>query len=215
MLGPRLRQLRKDKSLTLQQVAQRLGVTRACVSKWETGASKPDLGRLEELGAVFGLSASELVRDANSPGPHPTSALYPVVTLSNGVPIQALREASQWRHPSPRVLSEGAFYVALDGYMVAHYGLSSLPRDALLLVDPGAQARSGDLVLADTQAMGYQVLAAQDVGGGRLEYISLGIKLAHLGPISDASLVGVVLESVSTLNLRGFALRHSYRAAFA
>lgn len=60
MLGQRLRQLRKEKSFTLQQVADALGVTRACVSKWETGCSQPDLGIIDAIGAVFGLTASEL-----------------------------------------------------------------------------------------------------------------------------------------------------------
>jgi hypothetical protein len=141
-------------------------------------------------------------------------ASYPVVSLTNGVPIQALREASQWRHPSLRPLPADAFFVALGGYMVAHFGLSDVPRDALLLVDPAATPLGGDLVLADSPSMGYQILAAQDTGG-QLELVSLGIKLAHLGPISDAVLIGVVLESVSILNLRGFALRKSPQLLFA
>ena len=53
MLSQRLRQLRKDKSLTLQQVADRLGVTRASVSKWETGQSHPDFKRLDGQRAQF------------------------------------------------------------------------------------------------------------------------------------------------------------------
>ena len=214
MLGHRLRQLRKDNSLTLQQVAQQLGVTRACVSKWETGASKPDLVRLEQLASVLGVSASEIVRSSSNTPTRHDGASYPVVSLTNGVPIQALREASQWRHPSLRPLPADAFFVALGGYMVAHFGLSDVPRDALLLVDPAATPLGGDLVLADSPSMGYQVLAAQDTGG-QLELVSLGIKLAHLGPISDAVSIGVVLESVSILNLRGFALRKSPQLLFA
>jgi transcriptional regulator with XRE-family HTH domain len=205
MLAQRLRQLRKDKSLTLQQVAQQLGVTRACVSKWETGTSKPDLARLEELANLLGLSLSDLLRSASSTEPLQSCRTYPVVSLSNGVPIQALREASQWRHPSPRRLPDDAFFVALGGYMVAHFGLSDVPRDALLLVDPCAKAQAGDLVLVNSKSMGYQVLAARE-HGGLLEYVSLGIKLAHVGAFSDASVAGVVLEAVSTLNLRSYAL---------
>lgn len=217
MLGQRIRQLRREKSLTLQQVAQVLGVTRACVSKWETGASQPDLTRIGELAAVLGLSTGELVSapaEANAHDSKATSKGYPVVSLSHGAPLKDLLSKCAWYHPSPHTLSESAFFVALSGYMVAHFGLTGVPRDALLLVEPAAQAHSGDLVLAHSKALGYQVLAARD-NGGQLEHVSLGIKLAHLGPVSDATIIGVVLESVSTQDLRGFALRLSPQLLFA
>lgn len=218
MLGQRLRQLRKEKSLTLQQVADELGVTRACVSKWETGTSSPDLNRLVSLANVFGLAARDLLGDsphADAPHAHRVSD-YPVVTLEHGTPIAALldRHRTGRRYPSPHHLSQDAFYVALGGYMVAHYGLNGVPRDALLLVDPHAQPHSGDLVLAHTKSLGYQVLAVRD-GPSQLEFLSLGIKLAHLGPISDVTVHGVIVEAVSTQSLRGFALHHAPQLLFA
>jgi transcriptional regulator with XRE-family HTH domain len=221
MLGQRIRQLRREKSLTLQQVAQSLGVTRACVSKWETGASQPDLTRLGELAAVLGLSTSELVStpsdDIGRGSKYELSApptCYPVVSLSHGTPLKDLISQSTWHHPSPRTLSAGAFFVALSDYMVAHFGLTGVPREALLLVEPAAQAHSGDLVLTHSKTLGYQVLAARE-NGGQLEHVSLGIKLSHLGPISDATVIGVVLESIDTQDLRGFALRLSPQLLFA
>jgi transcriptional regulator with XRE-family HTH domain len=216
MLGQRLRQLRKEKSLTLQQVADALGVTRACVSKWETGTSSPDLNRLESLANVFGLSARDLLD--NSPGtaaPHQVSD-YPVLTLEHGAPMAALldRNKARRRYPSPHPLSADAFFVALGGYMVAHFGLEGVPREALLLVEPQAHPHSGDLVLAHTKSLGYQVLAVRD-GPTKQEYLSLGIKLAHLGPIDDATIYGVVIEAVNTQNLRGYALHQSPKLLFA
>lgn len=213
MLAQRLRQLRKEKSLTLQQVAKELGVTRACVSKWETGASQPDISRLAELAAVYKLSTSDLLTEG-SPTPPVAPPSYPVITLANGEPIEALLRGTRRRFSSDNALSPRAFFVALGDYMVAHFGLSGVPREALLLVEPEAQAHSGDLVLVNSKALGYQVLAARD-NGGQLELISLGIKLAHLGPIPDAQVIGVVLEAVSSQALRGFALRHSPQMLFA
>ena len=215
MLGQRIRQLRREKSLTLQQVAQVLGVTRACVSKWETGASQPDLTRLGELAAVLGLSTGELVSEPSEGNAHAsehdskaTSKCYPVVSLSHGAPLKDLLSKCTWHHPSTHTLSESAFFVALSGYMVAHFGLTGVPRDTLLLVEPAAQAHSGDLVLAQTKQLGYQVLAVRD-GPTRLQYLSLGIKLVHLGPLEDVTVHGVVIEAVSAINLRGYALRQS------
>lgn len=214
MLGLRLRQLRKEKSLTLQLVAQELGVTRACVSKWETGVSKPDLDRLGALATVLGVSASDLFSASAPPGSSSTLSGYPVISLVNGLTIQELIASSSLRQPSPRLVSSRAFFVALEGYMVAHFGLTGVPREALLLVDPETNANSGDLVLIHSRSLGYQVLAVRDKGG-QLEHVSLGIKLSHLGPISDAAFLGVVLESVNTQGLRGFALRHAPQLLFA
>lgn len=217
MLGQRLRQLRKEKSLTLQQVADELGVTKACVSKWETGTSSPDLNRLDRLANVFGLDARDLLGEIPSTPTHTqTVSDYPVVTLEHGTPIATLLDKHRTgrRYPSPHRLSQDAFFVALGGYMVAHFGLDSVPRDALLLVDPHAQPHSGDLVLAHTKTLGYQVLAVR-AGPNQLEFLSLGIKLVHLGPISDVTVHGVVVEAVSTQNLRGFALRHAPQILFA
>jgi transcriptional regulator with XRE-family HTH domain len=213
MLAQRLRQLRKDKSLTLQQVAKELGVTRACVSKWETGASQPDIARLSEIAAVYSLSTSDLLSESSSTDPAAPPS-YPVISLVNGEPIEALLSATRRRFASHSAHSVSAFFVALGDYMVAHFGLSGVPRDALLLVEPEAQAYSGDLVLAHSKALGYQVLAGRD-NGGQLELISMGIKLAHLGPIADAKTIGVVVEAVSSQPLRGFALRHSPKMLFA
>jgi len=98
--------------------------------------------------------------------------------------------------------------------MAAHFGLDRVPRDALLLVDPHAPPHSGDLVLAQTKQLGYQVLAVRE-GPTQLEYLSLGIKLVHLGPLEDVTVHGVVIEAVSAINLRGYALRQSPQLLFA
>ena len=51
-VGSFLRELRKEKQLTQEQLAERFGVTNRSVSRWETGSNMPDLSILVEL-AVF------------------------------------------------------------------------------------------------------------------------------------------------------------------
>ena len=41
--GSFLRELRKEKQLTQEQLAERFGVTNRSVSRWETGSNMPDL----------------------------------------------------------------------------------------------------------------------------------------------------------------------------
>ena len=48
-IGTFLQTLRKEQGLTQEQLAERIGVARRTVSRWETGANLPDLDVLVEL----------------------------------------------------------------------------------------------------------------------------------------------------------------------
>ena len=49
-IGERLQQLRKEKGISQEKLAEQLHVTRQAVSKWETGQSYPDLDRTKLSG---------------------------------------------------------------------------------------------------------------------------------------------------------------------
>ena len=55
-IGQRISELRKSTALSQEYVAERLGVTRQAVSKWETDASCPDISLLPRLAELFGVS---------------------------------------------------------------------------------------------------------------------------------------------------------------
>lgn len=52
-IGTRIRALRKQHELTLQQVADEFGISRASVSEWESGRSKPDAAKLAKLALLL------------------------------------------------------------------------------------------------------------------------------------------------------------------
>lgn len=52
-LDERLYQLRKNKGLTQADVAEKLGISRQAVSRWEIGAAVPTLEKLKELSELF------------------------------------------------------------------------------------------------------------------------------------------------------------------
>ena len=52
-LGERLYQLRRERRMSQEALADALGVSRQSVSKWENGASTPDLDKLVRLGELF------------------------------------------------------------------------------------------------------------------------------------------------------------------
>jgi transcriptional regulator with XRE-family HTH domain len=58
MLNERLKNLRLAKGLTLQQVGDVFGISRASVSSWESGTNQPDPRKLEKLADFFGASVN-------------------------------------------------------------------------------------------------------------------------------------------------------------
>ena len=60
-LGDKLYELRKKQGLTQEEAAEKLGVTRQTVSKWETDQSAPELEKLMALAELFSVSTDELL----------------------------------------------------------------------------------------------------------------------------------------------------------
>lgn len=60
-LAENIRDARKRMGLTQEQLADRLGITLGTVSKWERGASEPEIGFLMELAEVFRISVDALI----------------------------------------------------------------------------------------------------------------------------------------------------------
>ena len=60
MFKDNLVQLRKMKKMTQEGIAEKLGVTRQAVAKWEAGETVPDLDKCRLLAELFGLSLDDL-----------------------------------------------------------------------------------------------------------------------------------------------------------
>ena len=60
-LSERLKALRKTKDMTQEQLAEYMGVSPQAVSRWETGATSPDISALPQLADLFGISIDELL----------------------------------------------------------------------------------------------------------------------------------------------------------
>ena len=66
MLDENIKQLRKAKGLSQEELAIKLNVVRQTVSKWENGLSVPDSSMLISLADEFGVSVSDLLGEAIS-----------------------------------------------------------------------------------------------------------------------------------------------------
>lgn len=60
-IGEKLYDLRREKHLSQEEVAEKLNVTRQTISKWETNQSTPDFDKIVPLCQLYGISADELL----------------------------------------------------------------------------------------------------------------------------------------------------------
>ena len=59
-IGETIRQLRRGRDMTQEELATALGVAYQTVSKWETGATSPDLGLIVPIARLFRVTTDEL-----------------------------------------------------------------------------------------------------------------------------------------------------------
>ncbi|MCI6732543.1 MAG: helix-turn-helix domain-containing protein [Lachnospiraceae bacterium] len=59
--GAFLKQLRKEKNMTQEQLGERIGVTNKTVSRWETGNYMPPVECLELLSNIYQISINEIL----------------------------------------------------------------------------------------------------------------------------------------------------------
>ncbi|MCM1049989.1 MAG: helix-turn-helix domain-containing protein [Clostridiales bacterium] len=60
-IGEEIRKLRKLSGMTQEQLAEKLNVSRQALSKWENGASPPDIESMVKIAVLFRISLDELL----------------------------------------------------------------------------------------------------------------------------------------------------------
>lgn len=60
-LGDQIHELRKKHNLTQEQLAEKVGVARQTISKWELGETAPDIKQAQTLSQIFNVSLDELL----------------------------------------------------------------------------------------------------------------------------------------------------------
>ena len=92
ILADKIIDLRKKNGWSQEELAEKLGVSRQAVSKWESAQVIPDLGRVLAMADLFSVTTDYLLRDENEA---PTPA-----AVEDG--------ASAWRKRAPSSPSAGS-----------------------------------------------------------------------------------------------------------
>ena len=65
----KLQELRKAAGLSQEELAEKLGVSRQSVSKWELGQAYPETEKIIELSRMYGVSLDVLLKGEEPPAP--------------------------------------------------------------------------------------------------------------------------------------------------
>ena len=83
-IGSFLRELRKEKKLTQEQLAEVFNVSARTVSRWETGNNMPDISILIEIADFYQIDVREILNgERNAAVPDDTSALKDVAEYAD------------------------------------------------------------------------------------------------------------------------------------
>ena len=123
-MGQIIKRLRKERMLTQEALAERLGVTFQAVSKWETDAGMPDVSQIVPLANAFGVQ---------------TDVLFGMVGQDGAEAVQDMIRSAYARIAVPATTES-----LLECYQTLQAGLKRWPWHPALLM----QCREGGLTLA-------------------------------------------------------------------
>ena len=98
--GNFLYELRKEKGMTQQELADKLCVTNRAVSKWETGETFPETAQLVPLATIFGVTVDELLRGERDVAECAAEAPYPAVPVP--APAAPALQGVKGKKPLPK-----------------------------------------------------------------------------------------------------------------
>ena len=148
-LNERITALRKGLGLSQEAFAEKLGVSRQAVSKWESGASVPELEKIARISKLCGVSTDDLIHGTDVPASEEPTAALPtegpapvcaeeadpddVVTVGSleDIPIPDTPEEKKKKHLSKRILALVlAVCVLLSGTLLTLHHFGKLPWQA-------------------------------------------------------------------------------------
>ena len=101
-----VKMLRKQAGMSQEQLAEKLGVSRQAVTKWETGAGIPDIENIMAISALFDISIDDLLsNERDSKKVVETEYLYESITEY---------DIDESKHYDMKL--EGAKWLILAGY---------------------------------------------------------------------------------------------------
>ncbi len=161
MLNERIRALRLAKGLTLQQVGDVFGISRASVSNWEAGHAHPDPRKIERLAKLFDTSVQFLLSGKHTHSPNHFESIFqsvPFVSfadiLNEPTSIEELRIKSNLLVPLVFGSASKTAFCTDFPSPIDSTPTRLIPRGALVFLDPNLTIKNHAVVLVRDRSFG-------------------------------------------------------------
>lgn len=114
-LGNKLYACRKKAGLSQEELADKMGVSRQAISKWECGESLPDVDNLISLAKIYGISLDELVEHVPAAEPETSEGTKTTETTEEVVVENTIGRALNEEELDEREEREEEAYFSYDG----------------------------------------------------------------------------------------------------
>ena len=137
MLSENLKNLRKTKGITQEELAIRLNVVRQTISKWEKGLSVPDADTLIKLADFFEVSVSDLLGSKVEKEADTNSIADQLSRINEQLAIKNCRAKLIWKIILGAIITVIVFYTLLAVIGIVSY--NSLKYDKRIEVKSEAE----------------------------------------------------------------------------
>ncbi|REC31636.1 transcriptional regulator [Enterococcus pseudoavium] len=163
-IGPIILEKRKEKKVTQQELANFIGVSKASVSKWETGQTYPDITLLPILAAYFDITIDALLTYEPQLDNHEIQRIYGMLkefleTKSSEEVLATIRSfVRRYYSCYPFVLQMGLFLMNHADLLPGEEKIFTYTKEAQeLFIHVRTQAKDPELI---TQALKYEAYAS-------------------------------------------------------
>ena len=170
-LGDKIAELRRQRGWSQENLAERLGVTRQSVSKWESGASVPDLDKIIGLSELFGVTTDYLIKCEGAAEAAPSEAEPADDQHSRYVTASMAREFIELTSANaPKTALAVALFVLSPICLILLSALSELPG---AVISEGAAAGLGIAILLIMVAAGVAMLILLSAKISKYEFLEM------------------------------------------
>lgn len=207
-LGSRIREKRKELSITQLQLSKSVGVSHVTVSQWESDTTAPKGENLYKLAKILGTQANWLISGIDSKHESNVENVpfqlhvkkLPVISQvqagawSEAIDFRSLGDEVEWED-APANASDNAFWLRVVGdSMTAQTGVS-IPEGHMILVDPDTEAQNGNLVVAKLEGTDEVTFKKLFMDAGQKYLKPLNPNYRPLEINGNCRIVGVVKEA--------------------
>ena len=133
-IGEFLRELRKEKNLTQQELAEKFMVSNRTISRWETGTNMPDISLLVEIADFFEVDIREIIIGERKPETIGDKTVTAVEKTEEELDSDAIQEIATYADGEKEKLATKTRIYALAGLisMIIYVIITNFAPDKLV-----------------------------------------------------------------------------------